>query len=135
MHPIGDPFPSVRVHSSPQDIIPQFGFNPDDNFLTTCHGFNFTMYVSHRRTCPCSHHKCDCYHIVCCQICGALEELLEDEDDLLDMNLTAKEERELALLTRISVAIEEGSEVRGREIWMGHLEVLVVFHIRVHVRC
>ena len=47
------------------------------------------------------------------QICRALEELLEDEDDLLDMNLTAKEQRELDLMTRISTAIEEGSEVRS----------------------
>jgi len=43
-------------------------------------------------------------------ICRALEELLEDEDDMLDMNLTAKEQREMQLLTRISTAIEEGSE-------------------------
>ncbi len=31
---------------------------------------------------------------------------------MFDMNLTAKEQRALDLLTRISTAIEEGSEVR-----------------------
>ncbi|KAG1658765.1 hypothetical protein FOA52_001307 [Chlamydomonas sp. UWO 241] len=43
-------------------------------------------------------------------VCAALEELLEDDDDMFDMNLTAKEQRELDLLQRVSFAISEVDE-------------------------
>ena len=45
------------------------------------------------------------------QVCVSLEELLEDDDDMFNMSLTAKEQRELDLLQRVSFAISEDSEV------------------------
>ena len=43
-------------------------------------------------------------------VCTALEELLDDDDDMFQMNLTAKEQKELDLLQRISFAISEDSD-------------------------
>ena len=48
------------------------------------------------------------------------------------MNLTAKEQRELDLLTRISVAIEEGSEVSASK---GGIPLLLCSHKHVYGTC
>ena len=42
-------------------------------------------------------------------VCAALEELLDDDDDMIQMSLTAKEQREVDLIHRVSLVISEDS--------------------------